>query len=124
MAYQHNQGVWAEGVTALDIGGGTGLLSMFAAAAGARHVYCCEMNPHLADIARKCIATNGFTDRITVIAKHSKDIQVGVDIPQVVIESLTHLMIQNTCVTYHHSYLMIYNITTLNARLFSGCRSL
>jgi SAM-dependent methyltransferase len=58
----------------LDIGGGTGLLSMYAARAGASHVYCCEVSPHMARLARRCIESNGFSDRITVIEAHSTDL--------------------------------------------------
>jgi type II protein arginine methyltransferase len=63
-------------VTVLDIGGGTGILSMYAALAGADHVYCCEMSPPLAEVARRCITDNGLSGRITVISKHSTDLQV------------------------------------------------
>lgn len=40
------------GVTVLDIGTGTGILAVMAARAGASHVYACEVNGVLCDIAR------------------------------------------------------------------------
>ena len=70
-----------EHLHVLDIGGGTGLLSMYAVLLGAEHVYCIEMNPELAKMAQKCIQHNGMEDQITVISKHSKDVIVGQDIP-------------------------------------------
>lgn len=55
----------------LDIGAGTGLLSMLAARAGARHVFACESNPAMAALARRIVADNGFAERITVLDKPS-----------------------------------------------------
>lgn len=66
----------------LDIGTGSGLLAMMAARAGARHVYACEMLPDLAALARIVVAQNGFADRITIIAKPSAELVVGVDLPE------------------------------------------
>ncbi len=66
----------------LDIGTGSGLLAMMAARAGARHVYACEMLPDLAALARIVVSENGFADRITVIAKPSSELVVGVDLPE------------------------------------------
>ena len=60
----------------LEIGAGSGLLAMMAARAGAAHVYTCEMEPAVALAARKVIAHNGLADRVTVIAKHSRDVTV------------------------------------------------
>ena len=76
----------------LDIGGGTGILSCYAARAGAEHVYCCEMNESLAIIAERCINDNGLSDRITVLRKKSQDIVVGVDIPRKVDLIVTELV--------------------------------
>lgn len=70
------------GDVVLDIGTGSGLLAMMAARAGARHVYACEMLPDLADLARIVVAQNGYADRITVIAKPSSELVVGVDLPE------------------------------------------
>jgi len=70
------------GMTVLDIGAGTGLLSMMAARAGADRVYAVEMSPHLAMIARECIAANGYDDRITLIEMHSSRIEIGTDMPR------------------------------------------
>ncbi len=49
----------------LDIGAGTGILSVFAAQAGARKVYAVERSP-VAQCARQIIADNGLSDRIEV----------------------------------------------------------
>ncbi|HEX8442551.1 MAG TPA: 50S ribosomal protein L11 methyltransferase [Allosphingosinicella sp.] len=58
----------------LDIGSGSGLLAMMAARAGARHVYTCEAVPAVAETAREIIAANGFADRVTVLSRHSSDL--------------------------------------------------
>ncbi|MEN8694997.1 MAG: 50S ribosomal protein L11 methyltransferase [Akkermansiaceae bacterium] len=50
----------------LDIGAGTGILSIFAAQAGAKKVYAVERTP-VAQCAREIVARNGLSDRITVI---------------------------------------------------------
>jgi len=49
----------------LDIGCGTGILSIFAARAGAKHVYAVD-NAEIALHAREIIKTNGLSDKITV----------------------------------------------------------
>lgn len=61
----------------LDIGTGSGLLSMMAARAGAQSVTACEMVPIIADIARQIIADNGYADRITVHTAPSTELRVG-----------------------------------------------
>ena len=68
------------GMRVLDIGSGTGLLALMAARAGAAEVITCEMNPAIAEAARKVIAANGYGDRIRVIAKHSADLDVTKDL--------------------------------------------
>lgn len=65
----------------LDIGAGTGLLSMMAARAGARQVIACEANPTLAALAREVIKNNGYSDRIRVINKPSQQLNPETDFP-------------------------------------------
>jgi type I protein arginine methyltransferase len=50
----------------LDIGCGTGILSIFAARAGAKHVYSLEF-ADIADYAREIVKKNGLSDKITII---------------------------------------------------------
>lgn len=61
----------------LDIGTGSGLLSMMAARAGALSVTACEMVPIIADMARTIIAKNGYADRVAVHTAPSTQLQVG-----------------------------------------------
>lgn len=71
-----------DGMSVLEIGTGTGLLSMMAVEAGAGHVTTCEDVPEIAERARRIIARNGFQDRITVLNKNSRDLKVGTDLPE------------------------------------------
>ncbi|TIC12187.1 hypothetical protein E3Q14_01865 [Wallemia mellicola] len=61
----------------LDVGAGTGILSMFAAKAGARKVYAIDMS-QIADQAKVITQANGFGDTIVVI----KDKLENVELPE------------------------------------------
>ncbi|KAL1128975.1 hypothetical protein AAG570_013509 [Ranatra chinensis] len=63
----------------LDIGTGTGLLSMMAAACGADSVVACECFQPMASIAKEVIAANGFDRQIQVVCKRSTELVVGKD---------------------------------------------
>lgn len=64
----------------LDIGAGSGLLSLMAARAGAQQVVACEMEPLIAEMAQQIVARNGYADRITVHAKPSTDLAIGIEL--------------------------------------------
>ncbi|XP_069113948.1 protein arginine N-methyltransferase 7-like [Argopecten irradians] len=68
-----------ERIHVLDIGTGTGLLSMMAATLGADQVTACEAFSPMAECARKVIQQNGFADKIKLIPKRSTEIVVGED---------------------------------------------
>ena len=69
-----------EGKIVLDIGAGTGILSIFAAKAGAKHVYAIEF-AEIALFATEIIKQNGLEDKITVIKGKMEEIELPV--PQV-----------------------------------------
>ena len=66
----------------LEIGTGSGLLSMMAAKLGARQVTTCEVVPEIAEVARSIVADNGFTPQVTVVSKISTKMEVGQDMDQ------------------------------------------
>lgn len=55
------------GMTVLELGAGSGVLSFFAARAGASKVYSVERLPHVAAAAAKFIVANGFGDRVEIV---------------------------------------------------------
>ncbi|OGW18357.1 MAG: methyltransferase type 12 [Nitrospinae bacterium RIFCSPLOWO2_12_FULL_47_7] len=54
------------GARVLEFGGGTGVLSFFAAK-NASKVWCVEKNPELANEARRILALNPFADKIEIV---------------------------------------------------------
>ncbi|RKP12055.1 S-adenosyl-L-methionine-dependent methyltransferase [Piptocephalis cylindrospora] len=61
----------------LDVGCGTGILSMFAASCGAKHVYGVDMS-NIIDQARIIVADNNLTDRITLIKGKVEEVELPV----------------------------------------------
>lgn len=68
------------GCKVLEIGAGTGLLAMMAARAGAGTVISCEADPAIAAAARDVVAANGLSDRVTILAKHSSELDLESDL--------------------------------------------
>jgi len=68
------------GATVLDIGTGSGLLSMMAARAGAGSVVACEMVPIIADMAKQIVADNGYGAQVDIHAAPSTELRVGVEL--------------------------------------------
>ena len=62
-----------KGKRVLDVGAGTGILSFFAAKAGASHVYAVEASG-MAFKAEKLAAGNGLQDVVTVLNKRVEDV--------------------------------------------------
>jgi SAM-dependent methyltransferase len=65
----------ARGKTVVEIGCGTGILSLFAAKAGARKVYAFEETT-IADVALDMFAANGVADRIEIVRGNSMDMSL------------------------------------------------
>jgi protein arginine N-methyltransferase 1 len=60
------------GARVVELGGGTGVLSFFAARAGA-HVWCVERNPEVARESRRLLALNGCEDAVEVVEADAVD---------------------------------------------------
>ena len=68
------------GTHVLDIGAGSGLLSLMAARAGAGRVVACEENPAIADVATRIVAANAYVERIRVVTGNSTELDVDADL--------------------------------------------
>ncbi|KCV73279.1 protein arginine N-methyltransferase 1 [Fonticula alba] len=73
-----------EGKIVLDVGCGTGILSMFAAKAGAKHVYAVDCSS-IINHARNIVKDNGFEDKITLIQGKIEEIDLPTDKVDIII---------------------------------------
>ena len=71
-----------ENENVLEIGTGSGLLSMMAIDAGAKEVITCEAIKSIAEAAKRIISKNGYEDKIKVIHNKSTDLLVGKELPK------------------------------------------
>ena len=76
MAIKQNAHLFKDKVV-LDVGCGTGILSMFAAQAGAKHCYAVDCSAIL-EQARKIVERNGFADKITLIRGKMEEVELPV----------------------------------------------
>jgi protein arginine N-methyltransferase 1 len=73
----------------VDIGAGTGILSLFACRAGAEKVYAIESTA-MVSLARKFAEENGYADRVSFIHAHSLEARLPEKVDAVVSETLGH----------------------------------
>lgn len=82
------------GAKVVELGGGTGVLSFFAARAGASKVWCVERIPHVADAARRFLETNGVADRVEVVNADASSFLPPEPVDVVVCEMLHTAMVR------------------------------
>ena len=63
----------------LDVGSGTSLLSLFAAQAGAKHVYAIEACKGIGELSRAIVRANHLQDVITIINDQVENVTLPVD---------------------------------------------
>jgi protein arginine N-methyltransferase 1 len=86
-----NEAYWAalqahaKGKIVLDVGSGTGFLSILAARAGAAHVYAVEAS-EMAEVSKDIIEDNLLSDCITVITGRVEDISLPCKVDIIVSE--------------------------------------
>ncbi|PFX28724.1 putative protein arginine N-methyltransferase 9 [Stylophora pistillata] len=66
----------------LDIGSGTGILSMFAVQSGAKEVYACEMSKTMFEMGQDVLRANKMEKFVHTVHKKSTEMTVGKDIPK------------------------------------------
>jgi protein arginine N-methyltransferase 1 len=77
------------GDVVVDLGCGTGILGLLACRAGASRVYAID-DGGMAEVAQAFAAANGFSDRITVVRGHSRDISLPEPADVVVGDQIGH----------------------------------
>jgi protein arginine N-methyltransferase 1 len=84
-----------EGKVVLDVGTGSGVLSIWAAQAGAAKVYAVEYTD-MAHHARKLVEQNGLSDIIEVIQSSVEDLQLPCQVDIIVSEWMGYILLRES----------------------------
>jgi protein arginine N-methyltransferase 1 len=87
------------GDVVVDIGTGTGVLSVFAAKAGASRVYAIEQEPIIA-VARKIAESNGVGDIITFVEGSSLEIEIPERADVLITETIGNMAIDEGIISW------------------------
>jgi len=82
------------GMKVLELGAGTGVLSFFAARAGASKVTCVERLPHVARAAQRFLVANGVAGRVEVINADASEYLPPTRVDVVICEMLHTAMLR------------------------------
>lgn len=92
-----------RGKVVLDVGAGSGILSFFAAQAGARKVYAVEASS-MAKHAQELVNSNKLADRITVIPGKIEEIQLPEQVDIIISEPMGYMLFNERMLeTYLHA---------------------
>ena len=80
------------GKVVLDVGAGSGILSFFAAQAGAKKVYAVEVT-EMAGYAQKLVEANGLSDKIEVIQEQIEDLVLPEKVDIIISEPMGLLLV-------------------------------
>jgi SAM-dependent methyltransferase len=78
--------VVSPGDVVVDAGSGTGIMSFFAAEAGADRIYAVEISPALVDFLRVSMQRNGLSDRVEVISGDATEAALPTPVDVVICE--------------------------------------
>lgn len=67
----------------MDVGSGTGLLSLFCAQAGAKHVYAVEASKGIYELSKAIVKANNLQEKITIINGVIEEIELPNSITKV-----------------------------------------
>ncbi len=81
-----------EGDTVIDFGAGSGILSLFALQAGAKHVYCIERNTNARRLCSEILKSNGY-DNFTIVDDYKLLPKIHIDV--ILSESIGDHLIEN-----------------------------
>jgi protein arginine N-methyltransferase 1 len=84
-----------QGKVVLDVGSGTGVLSMWAAQAGAAKVYAVEFTD-MAKFAKQMVDKNGLSEVIEVIQSSAEDLELNCKVDIIISEWMGYILLRES----------------------------